>query len=528
MRLLCSIAMLAGALAMTAVAVPGGNGTARGLVQYGPAQAAGTIPRADIPANTNFLTVGDFNSDGKQDVFVSRAIWTSGHLFTPVVLAGDGAGHFQDLTSSVFAGPVPLTMDPRRVLVADFNRDGRDDVFLADTGTDIAPWEGHQNTLVLSVPGGRLVDATANLPQVSDYTHAAAVGDVNRDGAPDIFVGQIGATAPNAVEVNDGTGRFRIDPDALPAHLRDPVACRVILSADFADVNRDGWPDLIMGGGFNSCYPMPSAILLNDGHGRFPAVTQEFPRPPAPFDSPADLQAGDLNGDGADDIVISYTGHDWVGHYLQILINDRHGRFRDQTALRLPTRADPRASWISWIQLLDLNGDRHLDIATAVMPLGPPWDEPPPFYLNDGTGRFAALQPGLGGDAGNIYAFGAFTPSGRRDIVFTKDSVNLGLLPEAATSNRLYGSIGPAARIALDSDAGSLKGRVAPGRREIVVWDHSTKDGFRLSGPGVARSTTRAATGIRYWQVQLKPLARYTYRSLRNGALRGSFRTGRR
>ena len=47
-------------------------------------------------------------------------------------------------------------------------------VFIADTGDDHAPFPGYQNTLILSAPGGKLVGATANLPQVYDYTHSAA------------------------------------------------------------------------------------------------------------------------------------------------------------------------------------------------------------------------------------------------------------------------------------------------------------------------------------------------------------------
>ena len=49
------------------------------------------------------------------------------------------------------------------MVIADFNGDRVDDIFVADHGYDAYPFPGYQNTLVLSAPGGKLVDATDNL-----------------------------------------------------------------------------------------------------------------------------------------------------------------------------------------------------------------------------------------------------------------------------------------------------------------------------------------------------------------------------
>ena len=58
----------------------------------------------------------------------------------------------------------------------------------ARASADTDPFPGYQNTLILSAPGGKLVDATGNLPQVYDYTHSAAAADVDGDGATDLYV----------------------------------------------------------------------------------------------------------------------------------------------------------------------------------------------------------------------------------------------------------------------------------------------------------------------------------------------------
>ena len=125
-------------------------------------------------------------------------------------------------------------------MVADFNGDGRPDVFIADTGDDRDPYAGFQNTLMLSAPAGKLVDATATLPQASDYSHSACTGDINGDGHPDIYVGNIYGVnniTPRLL-LNDGTGHFTIG-GSLPGELEDPNFTARYTTCTFADVNGD-------------------------------------------------------------------------------------------------------------------------------------------------------------------------------------------------------------------------------------------------------------------------------------------------
>jgi hypothetical protein len=80
-------------------------------------------------------------------------------------LINDGTGGFTDKTSQIISGPIPQTIHPRKIVIADFNGDGKPDIFIADHGYDVAPFPGAQSTLILSTPDGHYVDATANLPQ---------------------------------------------------------------------------------------------------------------------------------------------------------------------------------------------------------------------------------------------------------------------------------------------------------------------------------------------------------------------------
>jgi hypothetical protein len=63
---------------------------------------------------------------------------------------------------------------------------------------------------------------------------------------------------------------------------------------------------------------------------------------------------------------------------------------------------------------------------------------------------------------------------------------------------------------------------VPAGGYVITVSDHTSKDGFRLSGPGVTRATTRSFTGSLKWTVTLR-VGTYEYGSARFPKLRKTF-----
>jgi hypothetical protein len=504
---------LVGASAGSSVGGARRAATAFGLPEYRPAAQAGNIVPADpaVVPPVNFLAVADFNGDGRPDILAARSIYQSGQRFSLAVLVNRGDGTFTDQTSSVFEGEVPTTLEPRRLLVADFNGDGRPDVFIADEGQDVPPSLGYQNTLAISAPGGKLVDATANLPQRWDFSHAAAAADVNGDGSIDLFVGNLGR-ADSSILLNDGTGHFHDEPDGIPAKLADPGQS-IITSAVFADVNRDGFPDLIVGGGSNGLYTTVPVVLFNNGHGAFPAQSGKLPLPPGGFNSPVDFKTADLNGDGFPDIVASYVKTPGsTGRWIQVLINNGDGTFKDETQARLP-QTNTNGSWIKEIQLVDLNNDGAPDIATAVVPNAPPWDEPPPFYLNDRRGYFSALPAGLGLGAGDTYNFIDATGQGERDIVYTKNNVTVEILREhAPDGRRVYGTVAEDGTITLLGDQGPHT-PIRAGSHQIIVWDQSTRDPFVLVGPGVNLRTGGRYTGITFSSVRLRAGMTYRYRS---------------
>jgi FG-GAP-like repeat len=129
------------------------------------------------------------------DVVLTRISYPTAHVTHPVgIFLANGHGCFRD-GSSLWSGPPARTEFGRQIIIADFNGDHRNDIFVADHGYDAPPFPGHPNTVVLSTPDGKLVDASADLPPESGFSHSATAADVNGDGSLDADDGRDGRVA---------------------------------------------------------------------------------------------------------------------------------------------------------------------------------------------------------------------------------------------------------------------------------------------------------------------------------------------
>jgi hypothetical protein len=323
-------------------------------------------------------------------------------------------------------------------------------------------------------------------------------------------------------------------PGAIPSSLAPPANPT---AGVFADTNRDGAPDLIVAGADYSGgtqvfrFPENTSVLLNDGHGHFTVLPNSMP--PKPFASTGeapDMKKLELNGDGVPDLLIAWTkGQPYYhGRWIQVLIGNGDGTFRDETATRFP-QTDNVDDPITTLELVDLNRDGAPDIGTELLPQNPPpFDPPSPFYLNDGHGSFTPLPPGDGADVGEQFVFADVDGDGGHDIVYCKDTVKWYVRREVgAPASTLYGTLSPASGPTLATSDDSALNGTRSGSYNVVIHDRAKRDGFRLFGPGVDRRTTSAFVGRVAWRVKLRAGAVYRFQATSHPKRSTAFRAGR-
>lgn len=352
--------------------------------------------RLSLPAGAYLsqFKQGDFNGDGHADFAFVTQVGTGTAPAPTFVLLGDGNGHLAEATAAVF-GQVPMKIvGGGRTIVADFNNDGRSDVFQLDFGDDAPPFGGGQNSLYLSSKAtGRLDDTSASLPRRNDTNHGGSAGDVNGDGYADVLANTL--DKGDFLLLNDGTGHFTERADLIPHPAVTLGGVAYPESHTFSgivDVNRDGAPDLVLGTWDGSPGTKVSKVLLNDGHGNFThGAPILLPASGVDKEIVLDVKPIDLNGDGFADLMLSVTNggeRDAFYHtdYIQLLVNDGSGHFRDETAARLPQDKDTSSpGWFMALSAVDFNHDGFADILAESA--GSPITSK--VYLNRGDGTFA-------------------------------------------------------------------------------------------------------------------------------------------
>jgi hypothetical protein len=145
---------------------------------------------AALPAmltSTATVRAGDFNGDGRPDLFVGGRLSPRNYPYPArsYLLRNEGGGRFTDVTEQVapeLAQPVGMITD---AVWIDFDGDGRLD--LVTTG-EWMPIHFYRND------GTRLRDVTesTHLPPMRGWWYSLATGDFDEDGRPDLVVGNLG------------------------------------------------------------------------------------------------------------------------------------------------------------------------------------------------------------------------------------------------------------------------------------------------------------------------------------------------
>ena len=316
------------------------------------------------------VAVLDIDTDGRPDLlFVDGKDWQpGGRPSRHGLYRNNGDGTFRDVW--VGSGLDAVEIYGLGATVADYDNDGRDDVF------------------VTTVDGGRLFHNEGR-GRFADVTGRAGIGnaafavsaawlDYDRDGRSDLFVGNYvqwspeteprcaangvrGYCGPNAYKPvapklyrNLGGGRF--DDVTARAGLDHPTD--KAMGVAVLDYNQDGWPDVFVGSD-----RVPAKLLRNDGHGGF---VDEGVRAGVALSENGTARAN--MGVDAADYDRSGRPHLVVGNFMNEMLGLYHNQDGALFTDVAPRSAVGRASLLSvtWaVFFLDYDLDGFLDIFAA-------------------------------------------------------------------------------------------------------------------------------------------------------------------
>lgn len=339
----------------------------------------------------------------------------------------------------------------------DYDNDGRIDLYLSNFGSNEL-WRNvsHEDQIAFEN-----VTATAGVDDPRWSTSASFV-DINGDGWLDLYVanytdftiarhracrsasGRPDYCGPNAYAgvadslfLNQGNGHFR-DISAASGIAAEPSSGLGVVAAD---LDSDGLVDLYVANDLRRNLLWRN-LGTKDGIPRFEDIAL-FSGTAVSMEGRAQasmgIVAGDIDGDGDDDLFMTHLSGDTNTLYL----NDGHGAFVDASAgSGMAAPSVPQTGFGT--VLIDIDNDGTQDAVVAngevrVIETQAQADDPLPLkqtnqmFLNDGKGRFVDVSARAGDEfqrleVSRAFALGDVDNDGRSDLLLTNNGGRARLL----------------------------------------------------------------------------------------------------
>ena len=239
------------------------------------------------------VVVADVNGDGLDDFYACGAKGQPGAL-----MIQQKNGSFISADTAVFN--MDAGCEDVDATFFDASGDGYPDLYVVSGGNE---YTGNSNYLLdrlyFNDGKGNFKKAINSLQEIFQNKSCVTAADVDHDGDMDLFVGNLadahayGIPQTSLLLINDGEGNFTTANENTIALSN----IGMVTSAAFADINNDGWKDLIVTGEW-----MPMTIFINN-HGKFEKTI--VPNSTGLWQT---VYLDDVNGDGHVDIMAGNWG----------------------------------------------------------------------------------------------------------------------------------------------------------------------------------------------------------------------------
>jgi hypothetical protein len=358
--------------------------------------------------DTTAVAIGDINGDGYNDIVSSNQ---QGADITVLLGTGDGKGGVLPATVGYAIGGTMLTtagvvLPP--ALVADFNKDGHNDVIVPDGVNNFVYLQGFGDGSFQSA-----VDYYSEPPTSAGNGYQTSLGiasgDFKGDGNTDFVVGNFPVFGQHAgyitVFLSDGKGA--LSPGVNYGSALTSFQFQFVAVGDF---NGDGKLDIAATDAANGGVQ----IFTGNGDGTF-TVGSTYPTDTGTY-STLGIIAGDFNGDGKTDLAVVNNSGSTNGD-VGVLINNGTGGFNP--VVNYPT-GTTSATLATEITTADVNGDKILDLIV------PQYGGATPgttvlILLGKGDGTFPTSQSASVGNNPYAAAIGDINGDGKVDLAVTID-----------------------------------------------------------------------------------------------------------
>ncbi|HLA57010.1 MAG TPA: T9SS type A sorting domain-containing protein [Flavobacterium sp.] len=247
------------------------------------------------------MAFADVDNDNDNDLVIT-GFTSSGQRLAELYI-NDGTGAFT-LSDSNLNGLAGFGVSNSSVAFADVNGDDFQDLFITGSNNFNTP------ACALYINNGNGTFTIKSTPVLPIITGTATFGDIDNDGDPDLLMVGAGPTSSKIanVYVNDGMANFTVMPDT-------PFIGAQYGSSHFADVNNDGYLDILITG-YRVPDPRADLYMNNGASGGFTMTAEPI------FDglTNASVAFDDVDNDGDQDLMA--TGLSATAVVAQLYLNN--------------------------------------------------------------------------------------------------------------------------------------------------------------------------------------------------------------